>query len=442
MGNAVSLLPLGITAIAAILAFLCDALSMGPAAPWGGAAASLAAALVIATQRLPAGAFTVWTQSAVIIGLYLGLAGAAGLAFIAVHPLLRTRPGSFTGLVLTVLTGNLLLVSGQNLLALFVGLELQVLPFFALIAWPGTARVSLEAALKYAVLAAVASAQFALGIALIYLGTGRLQLSALAPIGGGPALIPLLGLLALIAALAFEIAAAPFHAWVADIYQGSPAPVLIFLTGFGKVAAMAALISLVRAAPSLQGDIAILAALSILVGNILAYRAGPIRRLFGYSSIAHAGYFLAALAAGAFGLLAATVYAVAYGILNVGTFMGLCILPEDTTTIPWSALRKQQPVMAGLLALTLLALAGMPPTIGFFAKLLALIADIHDHRLALALLLALGSAFSFVYYIAALWTPPATDALPPFIARRPWQSYAAFGVLLLAVGGLLALRLL
>ncbi|MHB1280373.1 MAG: NADH-quinone oxidoreductase subunit N [Acidithiobacillus sp.] len=431
-----TLLPLLIVAGAAVVAFLGDALRIGKIMPWWGGLAAIAAAISIGVEKLTLGDFLYWDSSATLLGVYLSLATAAGLTFVAFHPLPRKLPGSFTGLILTALTGGLILVSGQSLLFLFVGLELQVMPFFALLAWPGSGRGALEAAFKYALLAALASAQFAIGIALIYLGDG--SLAVIPPFSGmADNVYGLVGVLALLAALSFEIAAAPFHAWVADIYQGAPAPMLIFLSGVGKVAVMGALITLVGATPRLQIPVAIIAAASILIGNLLAYRAGHLRRMLGYSAIAHAGYFLAALAAGPLGIIAASLYALVYGIMNVGTFMGLASLPESSVAIPWAALRERQPVLAGLLGVTLLSLAGMPPSIGFFAKLFVIIADIHGQLLWLALLIALGSAFSFVYYLSALWKPATLSNPDRLLCRRSWESFAALGILILVLGWVL-----
>ncbi len=431
-----TLLPLLIVGVAALLAFLADALGLGRVMPWLGGLSSIAAGASIFVDHMALGADLYWDLSASLLGIYLSLAMAAGLFFIAFHPLSRKMTGSLVGLLLTLLVGSLILVSAQNILLLFIGLELQVLPFFALLAWPGSGRAALESAFKYALLAGLASAQFAIGIALIYLGDG--SLAVIPPLGDMSAnVFGLMGVLVLLVALSFEIAAAPFHAWVADIYQGAPAPLLIFLGGVGKVAIMGALITLAAATPKLEIPIAIIAASSIVVGNVLAYRAGHIRRMLGYSAIAHAGYFLAALAAGPLGIIAAAIYALVYGLMNVGTFMGLSALPENSIAIPWAALRERQPVLAGLLGLTLLALAGMPPSIGFFAKLLVIIADVHDQAYWLAILLALGSAFSFAYYLSALWKPAVLSNPERLLYRRSWESFAALGIVILLFAWLL-----
>ncbi len=432
-----TLLPLLIVGAAALIAFLADALNLGRWMPWLGGFASIAAAASIFVEHMALGADLYWDLSASLLGIYLSLATAAGLFFIAFHPLSRKMTGSLVGLLLTMLVGSLILVSAQNLLLLFVGLELQVLPFFALLAWPGSSRGALEAAFKYALLAGLASAQFAIGVALIYLGDG--SLAVIPPMDGMAAnVFGWVGVLFLLAALSFEIAAAPFHAWVADIYQGAPAPLLIFLSGVAKVAIMGALITLVAATPKMEIPVAIIAVASILVGNILAYRAGHLRRMLGYSAIAHAGYFLAALAAGPLGIIAAAVYALVYGLMNMGTFMGLSALPENSIAIPWAALRERQPVLAGLLGLTLLSLAGMPPSIGFFAKLLVIVADVHDQMYWLAILIALGSAFSFAYYLGTLWKPAVLSNPDRLLHQRVWEIFAALGILILLFGWLLA----
>jgi NADH:ubiquinone oxidoreductase subunit 2 (chain N) len=436
MAYSSTLLPLLIVGAAALIAFLADALRLGRLMPWLGGISSIAAAASIFVEHLALGADLYWDLSATLLGVYLSLAMAAGLFFITFHPLSRKMTGSLVGLLLTMLAGSLMLVSAQNLLLMFVGLELQVLPFFALLAWPGSGRAAVESAFKYAVLAGLASAQFAIGVALIYLGDG--SLAVIPPMGDMTSnVFGLMGVLALLAALSFEIAAAPFHAWVADIYQGAPAPFLIFLAGVAKVAIMGALITLVAATPKLEIPIAVIAATSIVLGNILAYRAGHLRRMLGYSAIAHAGYFLAALAAGPLGIMAGAIYALVYGLMNIGTFMGLSALPENSIAIPWATLRERQPVLAGLLGLTLLSLAGMPPSIGFFAKLLVIIADVHDQVYWLAILIALGSAFSFAYYLSTLWKPSVLSNPDRLLQRRSWETFAALGILILLFGWLL-----
>lgn len=424
-------------ALAALLAFFLDLHpALGRLAPYWGALASLAATALVLHARLQLGAGFYWDSSASILGSYLGLASAAVFLVLARHPLLRRLPGAFTGLCLSVLLGALLLVGSDELLGIFVGLELQVLPFFALFAWPGSARHSLEAAMKYALLAALASAFFGLGIALIYLGNGDLSLNPpLGPLEGTFA--ARLGFLLLLAALGFELGVSPFHAWVADIYAGAPIPALLYLGAVAKVAIMGLLINLAGVSGAWLLPYLVLAAFSIIVGNLLAWRSTTPRRMLGYSAVAHAGYFLAALAAGPLGLIVGTFYALVYGLMHLGAFGALLSLPEDTQGLPWRHLRQQAPLAAGLLVVSLFSLAGMPPTLGFFVKLGVLVADVEARRWGLAILVLLGSALSFAYYLPSLWRHP-----PEQRSLALWQSpglrlYAAAGMLLLALGWLL-----
>ncbi|WP_308389486.1 proton-conducting transporter membrane subunit [Acidithiobacillus sp. AMEEHan] len=424
-------------AVAALLAFFLDLHPrLGRLAPYWGALGSLAATALVLHGRLDLGQGFYWDSSASILGTYLGLASAVLFLLLAHHPLLQRMPGAFTGLCLSVLLGALLLVGSDELLGLFLGLELQVLPFFALFVWPGSSSRALEAAMKYALLAALASALFALGIALIYLGNGDLALNPpLGPINGTFA--ARLGFILVLAALGFELAVAPFHAWVADIYAGAPTPAVLYLGAVGKVAIMGVLINLAGVSGTWLLPYLALAVLSIVVGNLLAWRTGSLRRMLGYSAVSHAGYFFAALAAGPLGLIIATFYALVYGLMHMGVFGPLLSLPEGSDEIPWRHLRQQAPLAAGLLAVSLLSLAGMPPTLGFFVKLGVLVADIHAQLWGLAIVLILGSALSFAYYLPSLWRHPQEQRSLALWQPAILRIYAAAGMLLLGLGWLL-----
>ncbi len=431
-----SLLPLLLVGVGALLAFFLDLHPrLTRLGPWWGVLVAVGAAILVFRARLHLGAGFYWDSSASILGVYLTLATALVFIFWAQHPLARHLAGGLVGLSLLVLLGALILVSSQNLLGLLVGLELQVLPFFALLVWPGSRRLALEAGIKYALLAALASALFGLGVALLFLGNGSLAL--IPPSGnllGGFA--GHLGLLLLYGALGFELAVAPFHAWVADVYEGAPAPILLLLGAVAKVGIMGAFISLASVSENWTLPLLVLAVLSMLVGNFLALRATKIRRLLGYSAVAHAGYFLAALSAGPLGLIAATFYAITYGIQHLGAFLPIVILPEETQKIPWTVLRQRQPLLAGLLAIALLSLAGMPPTLGFFAKLAVLLADIHAGLWSLAVIVAGLSALSFAYYLSVLWQKDSSPRPPALLGARSWSTLAALGIFLLLLGWL------
>ena len=429
-----SLEPLILVGAATIIAFFFDlSRHLARWAPGFGALTAILTAAAVFHSRLTLGAGFYWDSSASVLGAYLGLATAAVLVFTAGHPLARRLPGALTGLSLTVLLGALCLVSSQTLLGLFVGLELQVLPFFALLAWPGSRRVALEAATKYALLAGLASALFGLGVATLFLGNGSL---ALIPPAGSllTDFASHLGLLLLYAALAFELAVAPFHTWVADIYEGAPAPIVLLLGAVAKVGILGAWIDLASVSESWTTPLWVLAAISMVAGNLLALRSQRIRRLMGYSAVAHAGYFLAALGAGPLGIVAATVYALAYGLMHLASFLPLAVLPEDSHGIPWKVLRQRQPVLAGLLALALLSLAGMPPSIGFFAKLGVLVVAIHAGLWPLAVLLALMSALSFAYYLPAIWRADSSERSPVLHHASSWSYLGALGIVVLLLG--------
>ena len=366
-------------------------------------------------------------------------AGAFGALLLARgDETLRPALGEAYGaLVLFATLGMCILIGAEDLLVAFLGLELAAVPLFALVAWETDRSAGIEAGIKYAILSGVAAAFFLYGLALVYAGAGTLLLPQLAEALAQTRAQPLLaaaGVLLVLAGLGFELALVPFHMWAADVYDGAPVPVAALLGTVAKVAGLVFLVHLVTGVPAaIQAVLApilmALAALGMLVGNLLALRQTRLLRLLAYSSIAHFGYALAALASGVpFGAEAALYYGLAYAIMNLTVFAVIAALGPagtDLTLAAWRGAGRRHPWLGLGLAVGVLALAGLPPTAGFFAKLFVLSALWQAHLVWLALWLVLTTAISFYYYLRILWVFYAPEGQAPAFAVRPGAASVA-----------------
>lgn len=346
----------------------------------------------------------------------LSCAGSFAALILAGHyPALQGEVSeAYSGLVLFATLGMLILVSSTDLLAAFLGLELVAVPLFALVAWQPHRRGAIEGGLKYAILSGVAAAFALYGLALIYAGAGTLELSQLSPGLARPnasSILVVAGVIVLMVGIGFELALVPFHMWVADVYEGAPLPVTALI---GTVAKTSLLVFLVRLLSEMPGTLLdqltpllmTLGVLGVLVGNLLALRQQQLMRLLGYSTIAHFGYVLLALSSGnASGYQAALYYGLAYAFMSMAVFAVLSTLPggdRHTTIGDCKGLAQRHPWMALTMAIGLLSLAGLPPTGGFFAKLFVLTALLHAGHPWLAIVVVLGAAMSFYYYLRVL----------------------------------------
>jgi NADH-quinone oxidoreductase subunit N len=306
-------------------------------------------------------------------------------------------------------------------------------------------ELSLEAGVKYLILAAVSSAFMLFGIALIFAETGGLELAALA---GGASLTAIAGAALLFVGVGFKLALVPFHMWTADVYQGAPAPVTGFVATVSKAAMAAFLLRLLAAVgdpgPQLISLMVLLAAASILVGNLLALRQDNLKRLLAYSSIAHLGYvMIAVIAGGVLGAEAVVFYLAAYLPTTLVAFGVITVLsPADRDLDRVSDLRglgRTRPAMAGLLTVALLSLAGIPLTAGFVGKFLVLRAGVAADWWSLAMILVLGSVISVFYYlrvIVAMYMQQAVDdaAVLPAVPLPAATTLAALLVVILWLG--------
>ncbi len=329
--------------------------------------------------------------------------------------------------------GMMLFVAANDLLVMFVALEVLSLPLYLI---SGLARrrrlLSQEAAVKYFLLGAFASAFFLYGLALVYGATGSIRLSvireaAAAETGGGVLLV--LGLALLVVGLMFKASVAPFHAWTPDVYQGAPTPVTAFMAACTKVAAFGAILRLLYVAfgtsewtwrPLVYG----IAIVSMVVGAVLGLTQTDLKRMLAYSSIAHAGFLLTGVlgygsgpdGTGS-GLAGTMFYLLAYGLTTLGAFAVLALVREGdgeaTHLAKWAGLGRRSPLTAAVMALFLLALAGIPLTSGFTGKFAVFRAAIDDGAWPLVVVALLASAVAAFFYLRVIvlmyFSEPAAD---------------------------------
>ena len=336
------------------------------------------------------------------------------------------NPGEYLAILLLATIGLLLLVGTEELLMIFIGLELTSLSLYVMTAFDKTDVRSAEAGLKYFLFGSTASAFTLFGLSFIYGMSGTTGLAAIGQKLATQPMQPLLfvGIVMTLVGLAFKIAAAPFHLWAPDAYQGAPVPSAAFIASGSKVASFVVLgkMVLVGFAP-VHGSaawhamiagwspvLAALAALSIVIGNLVALVQTNVRRLLAYSAVAHAGYTLLGLVAGGRDGFSATLfYTTVYAFTLVGAFGVVALVRRETggdDLSNFSALWSRSPLLAGCMAIFLLSLAGLPPLAGFFGKFylfsVALRSGANHGLLWLVVLALLGSFISLYYYLIVL----------------------------------------
>jgi NADH-quinone oxidoreductase subunit N len=334
--------------------------------------------------------------------------------------------GEYLALVLLATIGLMLLVGSEELLMIFIGLELTGLSLYVMTAFDKTDIHSAEAGLKYFLFGSTASAFTLFGLSLVYGMAGTTGLAAIAQKLSAQTLSPLLfaGIVMTLVGFAFKIAAAPFHLWAPDAYQGAPVPSAAFIASGSKVASFVVLgkIVLVGFGPA-HGSaawhamiagwapvLAVLAALSIVIGNLVALAQSNVRRLLAYSAVAHAGYTLLGLIAGGReGFSATLFYTTVYAFTLVGAFGVVALVRRETggdDLMNFAGLRTRSPLLAGCMSIFMLSLAGLPPLAGFFGKFYLFSAALRpgeNHGLLWLVALALlGSLISLYYYLIVL----------------------------------------
>jgi len=332
------------------------------------------------------------------------------------------RGGEFYVLALFSLLGQMIMISANNFMAIFLGLELLSLTLYAMVALRRDHAASIEASMKYFILGALSSGFLLYGMSMVYGATGSLDLTTIARVlGSGSAdrTVLVFGLVFVVSGLAFKLGVVPYHMWVPDVYQGAPTAVTLLIGGAPKLAAFAiALRMLVEGMIALAVDwqqmLAVLAVLSLIIGNLTAIAQSSIKRMLAYSTIAHMGFMLLGLmsgiingnafsAAGAYS--AALFYALTYVLTTLGSFGVLLAISrqqehgEADRFEDFKGLHKRSPGLALIMMIMMFSLAGVPPTVGFYAKFAVLGAVMATGMIWLAVLAVMTSLVAAFYYL-------------------------------------------
>lgn len=356
------------------------------------------------------GMFTIDTTATILKAILLAMTSVVVLASLRAR--VSLGEGEFFSLILFSVLGTMFMASSTDLIMLFIALELTVLPAYILTGSKKSPRSS-EAALKYFLLGIVASVILLYGMTLVFGLTGQTgfaELSrALATQGKEPLLI--VAMIMIVAGLGFKVAAVPFHFWAPDVYEGSPVPVASYLAVGPKAGGFAALIhffpvALASITPAWAAVFAALAVLSMVIGNFAALSQTRIRRLLGYSAVAHTGYLLVGLAvADAFGYSSLIFYFLVYGLAALGAFLVILATTErgiGEEVSDFAGLSKRAPILSIAMAIFLFSLVGLPPFAGFMGKLYLFGAAVKSDLIWLAIIGVLNSVVSFGYYVTII----------------------------------------
>jgi NADH-quinone oxidoreductase subunit N len=449
------LLPLLITSAAAIVMMIAIAIrrnhQVTAAISFAGLAASLAS-LPSAASAVPRQVTRLLILDSYSL-LYMAiLLCAAIFVLLFAYDYLKRRQEyreEFYLLVLLATTGAMVLVASRHFVSFFLGLELLSVALYVLISYVRTESTSIEAGIKYLILAASSSSILLFGLALIYAGSGSMDLSQFAAMmnrtaGPGNTILLLTGLMLVLTGVGFKLAVVPFHLWTADVYEGAPLPVTAFIATVSKGGMFALFLRWfhvpdvgLAGVPGLV--LSIIAIASMLTGNLLALRQTNVKRILAYSSIAHMGYFLVALlAGGALGAPAATYYLTAYLATILGAFGLMTVLSdpqrEAASIGDYRGLFWRRPLVAAAFTTMLLSLAGIPLTAGFLGKFYIIAAGASQSRWVLLFTLVLSSTIGLFYYLrilVAMYSQPG-DIGPEKdsrLSRLPLQATVALAAL-------------
>jgi NADH-quinone oxidoreductase subunit N len=356
--------------------------------------------------------------------------GASALSLLLALPYFKSRgidKPEFYALMLMSVIGMMVMANSTDLIVMFLGLELMSVPLYVMAAFNRRSLDSNEAGIKYFLMGAFATGFLVMGIAFVFGAAGTTNLNRVATdfnfvvAERGPYLYT--GVALILVGFGFKVGAVPFHSWIPDVYHGAPTPVTAFFSVAPKAAGFAVLLRVFLYG---FGEIAtlsqvfwVLAVLTMTVGNVLAIRQDNIKRMLAYSSIAHAGYILVALAVGTNDAISAAIfYVVAYTIFNLGAF-GLITLLEmrsgcKSEFTELAGLAKGAPYLSALLALFMFALSGFPPTVGFFGKFYLFRAAVENGFIWLAVIGVLNSFVSVYYYLRVVKTSYFDDSTGTF----------------------------
>jgi len=330
--------------------------------------------------------------------------------------------GEYYGLILFGAVGMCLMTSAVELVLVFIALEISSISTYVLAGFRRRAAISSEASIKYFLLGSFATAFFLYGVALIFGATGSTSIKDIGNVLRStqvPALA-YIGVALMFVGLGFKVAAAPFHVWTPDVYEGAPAPVVAFMSTAPKAAAFAVLLRVMfeAHAPGRIWLIWVVAALSMTIGNLCALVQQNVKRLLAYSSIAHAGYMLVAIAAlPSNGIPAVMFYAASYAAMNVGAFAVVSHLARAgeryVNVDDYSGLGVRSPILAATLTIFLLSLIGIPVTAGFFAKFYVFSAALQANLVGLVIIGVINSAVASYYYLRVVVVMYMRDAREP-----------------------------
>jgi NADH-quinone oxidoreductase subunit N len=365
--------------------------------------------------------------------------------------------GEFYALALFSVLGMMIMVSGQSLLTLYVGLELLSLSLYALVALDRDNAKATEAAMKYFVLGALASGMLLYGMSMIYGMTGSLNIAEIyTALMAGPKIhsVLILGLVFIVSGLAFKLGAVPFQMWVPDVYEGSPTAVTMLISSVPKLAAFAFVIRiLVLALPSLAVDwqqmLMVMAVLSIIIGNITAIAQTNLKRMLAYSTISHVGFLLYGLMSATInGFIFAMFYVVSYVLMTLAGFGIILLLSrkgfEADNLDDLKGLNQRSPWHAFLMLIVMFSMAGVPPTLGFYAKFSVLQAALAAGFLWLvvfAVLMAVIGAFYYLRVIKLMYFDEPVDH-HPIEAPMDMRIVLGFNALALLVVGIMPEKLM
>jgi NADH-quinone oxidoreductase subunit N len=453
-----AVLPVLILAAGAIVAMLQAVFKpiASPAAVFGVLVVSLVAAIVASIYGMPgietsyiegtylAGPLAQWGQ---IVVLVIALA----VSFLFRETYLRPKflRGEITSLFMMIVSGMLVMVASEDLVTLFVGLELSSIGLYAVVGYLDPNRRSMEGAIKYFVLGSFAAALMLFGFALLYAATGTMRISEIMevlPKLGDHAWIKL-GTLFTLAGLGFKLALAPFHLWAPDAYEAAPTGITAFMATTVKVMVLIFAMRLFSGNMSQLYEVwtpalMFLAVMSMILGNIMALVQSSLKRMLAYSSIAHSGYMAVAICAFAgasndLPVAAVLFYLIGYALISVGAFGVLMWLEkegQDNLLLDDVAgLAKRHPWASFALATFMFSFAGMPPTVGFIAKFFVFNAAVSSNLYALVIIGVIGSSISFFYYLRVIVRMYMNEPMAGAAALAPIRSTVATVLLTAAV---------
>ena len=385
--------------------------------------------------------------------LNASLAAISALAMVFLWPYMRDRglyKGEMSVLMLFAVLGMMLLVSAGSLVMIYVGLEMLALCSYALVAIDRENPLASEAGIKYFVLGALASGLLLYGLSLVYGATGTLDLQQIAIAAQSTSSMTMLvtGVVFMVTGIGFKFGAAPFHMWLPDVYHGAPTPITLFIGSAPKLAVVGMTYRLLEIGVGpleahWQIMLAVLAVLSLAIGNLSAIMQSNFKRMLAYSTVSHVGFLLMGFAGGGpEGFAAATFYALVYALMATAAFGAIVAMSsrgfEADRIDDYKGLNARDPWMAGLILLTMFSLAGVPPFLGFWAKLSVLRAAIEGDMLWLAIVgivFAVIGAFYYLRVVKVMYFDEPEGVMPTPTSHRPMRIVLGVNaVALLALG--------